>query len=175
MTFFTIQTFFQWNGKQVEDLYLIVLTQDRNIRSIRELTGEHLPLLKNIWNKGCKGIMGEEFIFGNFYSRKQIKSVFLPAKYGVPSSKLRVYFHYQPSFYHLHVHFSHVAYHAPGTQTEKAHLLATVIHNLERDPGYYRRGALTFSVKESDNLYKAYMQAGYNFEGGKIKFLIFNE
>ena len=59
--------FIQWNGKQVEDLYLIVLTHDRAIRSIRELSGEHLPLLKNIWNKGCKGIMGEfSFIVQGF-------------------------------------------------------------------------------------------------------------
>ena len=59
--------FTQWNGKQVEDLYLIVLTHDRAIRSIRELSGEHLPLLKNIWNKGCKGIMGEVSFIKLFY------------------------------------------------------------------------------------------------------------
>ena len=35
-------------------------------------------------------------------------------KYGVPASELRVYFHYQPSYYHLHVHFTSVQFDAPG-------------------------------------------------------------
>lgn len=32
----------------------------------------------------------------------------LRTQFGVPSSSLRVYVHYQPTYYHFHVHFSHV-------------------------------------------------------------------
>lgn len=32
----------------------------------------------------------------------------LSEQFGVPSSSLRVYVHYQPTYYHFHVHFSHV-------------------------------------------------------------------
>jgi m7GpppX diphosphatase len=32
----------------------------------------------------------------------------LEEKYGAEVSSLRVYFHYQPTYYHLHVHFSDV-------------------------------------------------------------------
>jgi m7GpppX diphosphatase len=35
-------------------------------------------------------------------------------KYGIPCSQLRIYIHYQPSFYHLHVHFTYLKYDAPG-------------------------------------------------------------
>lgn len=32
----------------------------------------------------------------------------LKTQFGVPSSSLRIYVHYQPTYYHFHVHFSHV-------------------------------------------------------------------
>lgn len=37
---------------QVDDLYLIAIVNKRNIRSLRDLTSEHLPLLKNVFQKG---------------------------------------------------------------------------------------------------------------------------
>lgn len=32
----------------------------------------------------------------------------LHEKFGAAASSLRVYVHYQPTYYHFHVHFSHV-------------------------------------------------------------------
>lgn len=37
---------------QLDDLYLIALIQRRDVKSLRDLTGEHLPLLKNILQEG---------------------------------------------------------------------------------------------------------------------------
>lgn len=37
---------------QVDDLYLIAIVHQKGIRSLRELTSEHLPLLKNVFQKG---------------------------------------------------------------------------------------------------------------------------
>lgn len=37
---------------QVDDLYLIAIVNKRNIRSLRDLTSDHLPLLKNVFQKG---------------------------------------------------------------------------------------------------------------------------
>ena len=48
-------------------------------------------------------------------------------KYGVVSDQLRIYVHYQPSYYHFHVHFTHLKYDAPGCGIGKAHLLQDVI------------------------------------------------
>ena len=37
---------------QVDDLYLIAIVHPRDIKSLRDLTSEHLPLLQNIFQKG---------------------------------------------------------------------------------------------------------------------------
>lgn len=34
--------------------------------------------------------------------------------YGVELSQLRIYVHYQPSFYHFHVHFTYLMHKPPG-------------------------------------------------------------
>ena len=43
----------KWDGKQVEDLYLVGIVHNRNVSSLRELNETHLPLLKNVLHKGC--------------------------------------------------------------------------------------------------------------------------
>ena len=49
-------------------------------------------------------------------------------RHGVAAEQLRVYLHYQPSYYHLHVHFVHVKHDAGmGMAVGKAHLLSEVI------------------------------------------------
>lgn len=49
-------------------------------------------------------------------------------RYGVRDDQLRVYLHYMPSYYHLHVHFVHVKHDAgAGMAAGKAHLLSDVI------------------------------------------------
>ena len=52
-------------------------------------------------------------------------------RYRVAADRLRVYLHYLPSYYHLHVHFTALGFEAPGAGVERAHLLAEVIDNLE--------------------------------------------
>nr|CAD7392986.1 unnamed protein product [Timema cristinae] len=129
----------KWDGKQIENLYLVGIVNKKGIKSLRDLTGEHLNLLKNLMEKGCNAI--EE-------------------KYKLPRSKLRVYLHYQPSFYHLHVHFTNLKYDAPGIYTEKSHLLAAVINNIELMPEYFQRVTLPFVLKETDKLFLKYEEKG---------------
>ncbi len=54
---------YKWNGKQLEDLYLVALTVRRDVKSIRDLKEEHLPLLRNMWENGCKAIHGNLVFF----------------------------------------------------------------------------------------------------------------
>uniref|UniRef100_A0ABI7Z2D5 m7GpppX diphosphatase n=2 Tax=Felinae TaxID=338152 RepID=A0ABI7Z2D5_FELCA len=42
----------KWNQQQLDDLYLIAICHRRGIRSLRDLTPEHLPLLRNILREG---------------------------------------------------------------------------------------------------------------------------
>ncbi|XP_053179915.1 m7GpppX diphosphatase [Scomber japonicus] len=130
---------FKWDQKQVDDLYLIAITHQRNIKSLRDLTSDHLPLLQNIFQKGKEAIL---------------------QRYNLPASKLRVYLHYQPSYYHLHVHFTKLGYEAPGCGVERAHLLADVIQNLQADPQYYKTRTLYFPLRADDGLLSKFKEAG---------------
>ena len=42
----------KWDGHNVESLYLIAIVHKRGIHSIRELDGDHLPMLKKIKQDG---------------------------------------------------------------------------------------------------------------------------
>ncbi|KAG8141477.1 putative M7GpppX diphosphatase protein, partial [Naja naja] len=44
---------------QLEDLYLIAICHRRGIKSVRDLTAEHLPLLRNILKEGGVGCSAE--------------------------------------------------------------------------------------------------------------------
>jgi m7GpppX diphosphatase len=123
----------KWNG-QKESLYLQAIVMDRTIKSIRDLDQRHLPLLENIRDKSMKAIK---------------------ENYDVEASQIRAYFHYQPSFYHLHVHFTFLKYDAPGIFCEKSHLLNNVINNVKLMPDYYQKASLTFASGEKDKLYQA--------------------
>ncbi|XP_060519796.1 m7GpppX diphosphatase [Cylas formicarius] len=128
----------KWNG-EIDTLYFLAIIKKINIKSIRDLTSDHLPLLKNIRDKGIAAIKN---------------------KYGLESSDLRIYFHYQPSFYHLHVHFTYLRHEAPGILTERAHLLTTVINNIELLSDYYQRSTIPFVVRENDKWFDKFVEKG---------------
>ena len=82
-------------------------------------------------------------------------------KYALSEGKLRIYLHYQPSYSHLHVHFTHVKLDAPGADCLRAHTLEDVIGNLQLDSDYYAKKTLLYVVRENDDLFKAFKTAGY--------------
>ncbi|KAM6234774.1 m7GpppX diphosphatase [Spheniscus humboldti] len=129
----------KWNQNQLDDLYLIALIHCREVKSLRDLTAEHLPLLRNILEEGKEAVA---------------------KRFGVPGSQLRIYLHYQPSYYHLHVHFTALSYDAPGSSVERAHLLTDVIDNLALDSTYYQKRALTFALRADELLLKKFQEAG---------------
>ncbi|KAB0792467.1 hypothetical protein PPYR_14426 [Photinus pyralis] len=128
----------KWDGK-LESLYLLGLVRVHGLKSLRDLTAAHLPLLRNLKESGTKAIC---------------------EKYGLTAAQLRIYLHYQPSFYHLHVHFTNLNHDAPGTKTEKSHLLSNVISNIELVPDYYQRATLPFIVREGENLVAKFEKKG---------------
>merc|ERR1719270_715037 len=82
-------------------------------------------------------------------------------KWGLSGSKVRCYLHYQPSYYHLHVHVTALDFNPPGVNCEKSHLLDIVIANIEQDPNFYQKATLAFVTREKEMLYKAYKEHGY--------------
>ncbi|XP_059150688.1 m7GpppX diphosphatase-like [Physella acuta] len=130
----------KWDRQNANTLYMVAIVHKHGIKSIRDLRQEHLPLLENILHKGKTAIKDQ---------------------YGLSSDKLRVYFHYQPSYYHLHVHFTHVQFEAPGTDVLRAHLLEDVIDNLHMDSEFYCKKTLSYVVRDNDMLYTRFKEEGY--------------
>ncbi|XP_068153730.1 m7GpppX diphosphatase [Drosophila tropicalis] len=125
----------KWDGVNVENLYLLGIVHQHNLKSLRDLRGSHLPLLRNL---------------------RQSSKDAIQKRYGLNPSQLRMYFHYQPSFYHLHVHINPIRNDAPGIWCEKSHMLDTVINNLELMPDYYQRATLPFVLYEGNKLLDLY-------------------
>lgn len=124
----------KWDVKDVNSLYAIALPHKRGLKSIRDLNSTHVPMLKNIRTKSLAAIA---------------------EKFDIMPDCLRMYFHYQPSFYHLHVHFNHIELDTPGTGALRAHLLDDVIENLARQSDYYQQRTFSMTLQESEKLLKA--------------------
>lgn len=77
-------------------------------------------------------------------------------EFGIHGDNLRVYLHYQPSYYHLHVHFTHLSYAAPKTLIGEAHLLQEVIDNIQLAHDYYQKKTISFCLKESSLLWQEF-------------------
>lgn len=128
----------KWNQKQKNDLYLVAICHRRDIQSLRDLNEDKLPLLINIKEKSCKAIR---------------------ERYGMEEKQLRIYVHYQPSYYHFHVHFTAVGFDAPGCRVERAHLLDTIINNIEMKSDYYQNATLHFPIIKQNSLYPIFVNA----------------
>lgn len=137
VTGFLLAKDFKWNS-QIESLHVTALVMDRTIKSLRDLNASHLPLLENIRSNSLATIKSE---------------------FGLDESKIRAYFHYQPSYYHLHVHFTYLRFDAPGTHCERAHMLDTVISNIKIASDYYKKATLPFTVGEKSKMYLAIKEA----------------
>ncbi|KAI7901652.1 HIT-like domain-containing protein [Cokeromyces recurvatus] len=134
-TGFVILPDMKWDGS-IETLYWVAISMRTDILSLRSLTGDHVSFLKNLRQR-C-------------YELAKEKVNLLP-------SELRLFIHYQPSYYHFHVHITAVAFSdAPGVVSGQAHLLDTVINNLELYPDYYQRVDIPFVIGERHTLYTDY-------------------
>lgn len=120
---FMLQKDYKFNEGDISTLYCLALPKQRDLRTIRDLTGEHLPLLKAIREESLAAI------------EKTFK---------VCRSKILSYFHYQPTFYHLHIHFTHVD--RVTRDTRDSFSLDEVIANLEMLSDYYHRATLTYKI-----------------------------
>jgi m7GpppX diphosphatase len=119
-----------YDHKAVADLYCLAIVKDGSIRSLRDLRGCHISMMKAILTQG----------------RETLAKV-----YGMSASQLRVFVHYQPQFYHLHVHFTRLE-NEVGCQVERGHLLSDIIQNLEQDAEHYRKRVITYTLKTNSEL-----------------------
>jgi m7GpppX diphosphatase len=129
----------KWDGTTVSSLYLLAIVQDHTIRSLRDLRKAHVNLLKSIRSEALR-IVRE--------------------KWGLGDGSLRFVIHYQPSYYHFHVHIVNCNYQGNimGLSVGQAHLLDTVISMLELDPdegpGIFERMTLTYGLGKEHGVFK---------------------
>ena len=78
----------KWDQCQKSQLYLLAISQCPDIKSLRDLRASHLSFLRSM--------------------RAEILRI-LDEKYDMSWRDVRMLIHYQPSYYHFHVHVINIA------------------------------------------------------------------
>jgi m7GpppX diphosphatase len=107
-----------WDSKNIQKLHILCLPIDKDLRTIRDLSLKDVPLLEQM---------------------KDITLNMIEKNYGLKEENLKIFFHYDPSTYHLHIHFVNTAYTESWSSVEYSHDLDTVIFNLKMDSDYYKK------------------------------------
>ncbi|KAH7089067.1 HIT-like domain-containing protein [Paraphoma chrysanthemicola] len=101
-----------WDRKTMGSLHLLGIVERRDIWSVRDLKSENVEWLKHMRDKMVEATVG-------LYE-------------GLERDQLKLYVHYQPTYYHFHIHIVHVSLEAGNTQaTGKALGLENIISQLE--------------------------------------------
>jgi m7GpppX diphosphatase len=109
---------YTWDSKNIEKIHILCLPTNISLRTIRDLSLKDVPLLEQM---------------------KAITLNIIEKNYGLKEENLKIFFHYDPSTYHLHIHFVNTAYTESWSSVEYSHDLDTVIFNLKLDTDYYKK------------------------------------
>jgi len=120
-------------AQPVEQVNWLAIATEPGLRSLRDLRGRHLPMLRQMLRQ-CRKRIREET--------------------GVPEEEVMAYVHYPPSVYQLHVHFAYPYAQYNHRDVFRIHSLAAVINNLEIDPDYYARAHLQVSLARTSALHQ---------------------
>lgn len=130
---------YKWTDEtNLTGLYLLVIPRRNDLWSVRDLTSEHLKILKDI----RKDLMEEIF---SETKHKYKYSDGSPVLY----DHLRVYFHYPPTYPHLHIHVT-LASSQNSCSAGQAILLDEIIDNLELVSSDYYKNIRTLSMEFGD-------------------------
>ena len=108
---------YTWDTTNVDKLHVLCIPIDKTIRTIRELTRDHFFLLKHM---------------------KKITLDKIEEVFGLKEENLKIFFHYKPSTFHLHLHFVNTKHKDIGLLMEYSHELDSVLFNLQMDDNYYK-------------------------------------
>ena len=121
-----VKTAKKWDEKK---FHWLALVTDTSLRTLRDLRGRHVEMLKDIQRLALERIKEETEL---------------------DPDQIMTYIHYPPSVYQLHIHFKHPI----GTHdTLRMHSLANVINNLQLDPDYYAKSDIQLPVYMHSELY----------------------
>lgn len=119
----------KWDQQTMSALYLVAIVRRTDISSMRCLNGSHIEYLESIIAKITDATCSH---------------------HPIGRDELRIFVHYQPSYYHFHIHVVNVAHPGlgGGFNVGKAFLLDDIIDNLKIDPDYYQKKTLTYHLGE---------------------------
>ncbi|KAL9120937.1 MAG: hypothetical protein Q9187_002507 [Circinaria calcarea] len=127
-----------WDRKTLTSLRLLGLVERRDVWSLRDLNKSHVGWLQRVREKIIDSVV-------SIYS-------------GVEKDMLKLYIHYQPTYYHLHIHVIHAHLEPNATQAVgKAFGLENLISQLEAMSGDSKAGmsdvSLTYVIGEAHDLW----------------------
>lgn len=124
----------KWDRVSMESLYLCCIVNRRDISSIRDINSSHVDYLKLV--------------------REKIIQVTVE-KFGVQADELRLFVHYQPSYYHFHIHCVTIKHPGldDGINVGKAVLLDDIIDNIQMVDDYYQRKTISYVLGENHGLW----------------------
>ncbi|KAI0077616.1 scavenger mRNA decapping enzyme [Panus rudis PR-1116 ss-1] len=133
----------KWDLTTVSSLYLVAIVLSKEIRCLRDLRKKHLSMLRSI---------------------RAVAHRIVEEKWGLSKGSLRLFIHYQPSYYHFHVHIVNANYIGTmGSTVGQAHLLDDIISLLELDPdvgpSIVERMTLTYGLGEQHGLFQQMKEA----------------
>lgn len=103
----------------------------KNIKTIRDLSYDDVELLENMKNK----------------------SIEIANMYGISSDRLYMFFHYHPSYYHLHLHICVLGHYTLQIKYHKQYELNDIIEKLKLDSNYWKNADLKFELLSTNKLY----------------------
>lgn len=89
-----------WDRKTVSSLHLLALVKRRDLWSLRDLRRKHVPWLRRL---RAEVVAGAVEAVGQQQTEGPLEE-----------DELKCYVHYQPTYYHFHVHVVHVMLEAEG-------------------------------------------------------------
>ncbi|THC99527.1 hypothetical protein EYZ11_000987 [Aspergillus tanneri] len=127
-----------WDRTTMGSLHLLALVQRRDIWSLRDLKKKHIPWLR--------------------YLRQRLLEGTVKMYPALGPDQLKLYVHYQPTYYHFHIHVVNVMLEAGCTQaTGKAFGLENIISQLEMisgdDEASMADVSLTYFLGEASELW----------------------
>jgi m7GpppX diphosphatase len=115
---FVIAQDFKWADiKDVDNMHLTIIFSDPQLHSLRDLRGHHVPCLEKV---------------------EQCLKEVLEEKVGISTNRCRVFFHYPPTFYRLHIHVMSLSLESLNCRVERCHDFFLVIQNLKLKGDYYK-------------------------------------
>ena len=114
-----------WIDNNKKNFYILTFPFE-DIKSIRDLRGKHVDILLEMKNYCIK----------------------IAEKNGINSNELYFFFHYHPSFYHLHLHCCIINHPSLTSKYFRCKMLDTVITNLKSKSNYYRDCNIKFEIPE---------------------------